>query len=321
VGVLVPDPRAQRTHQAARILGPEWLPQAEPEFVRTFSNDVYRLRESGAQFFLRITSGGRRSESELLSELRFVQFLATSGVPVSEPVPSRDGRLLHRTEIEGDVFYACVFREAAGSEFAKLPSAEKREFFRLAGRSMGLLHRVAGRFIPPGGFERPDWRQDRWVRFPELVPVGEREAWRLFRELQEWTHDLPRDRSTFGLIHGDFTILNMRIQSDRITLFDFDSCCEHWYGYEIATFLHYFGGQDDAGRRPAYHEVLEGYGETGSLLEETVASIPMFGKMRLLYSFLVFAETWGFDGLSPEQAEYFAHRRRLFAADATWPPR
>jgi hypothetical protein len=41
--------------------------------------------------------------------------------------------------------------------------------------------------------------------------------------------------------------------------------------------------------------------------------------MRLLYSFLVFAEEWGFEGLSAPQQAYFAARRRLFGAAPTWP--
>jgi Ser/Thr protein kinase RdoA (MazF antagonist) len=114
----------------------------------------------------------------------------------------------------------------------------------------------------------------------------------------------------------------MRILPERITLFDFDSCCEHWYAYEIATFLHFFGGgQDEATRRQVYEEVLDGYASVAPLDDRTLAAIPLFGKMRLLYSFLVFAEAWGFKGLSPEQETYFAVRRRLFKQDPTWPAR
>jgi len=240
---------------------------------------------------------------------------------VSEPVPSRAGRLVHDAEVEGRAFYASVFREAPGVAFGDLPLSSKQSFFRQAGHTMGRLHHETRGFAPPHDFRRFHWREDRWVRFPDLIPEREREAWQLYRELHEWTRGLPRDRSVHGLIHGDFTILNLRILPDRITLFDFDSCCEHWYAYEIATFLHYFGGQDPALRRHAYEDVLDGYAAATTLDDGMVASIPLFGKMRLLYSFLVFAEEWGFDGLSPEQESYFALRRRLFTEEPAWPAR
>ncbi len=307
--------------KASKVLAAEWVPGVEPEFVRTFSNYVYLLPSKAPRFFLRVTSGAHRSEPELRSELCFVQFLGSRGFPVSEPVPSRSGRLVHATELDGETFCASVFREAPGVEFTNLSPSARREFFRLAGRTMGRLHAEGRGFTRPRGFKRFHWSDDRWKHFSALIPEREREAWQLYHELQAWTRDLPRDPSLFGLIHGDFTILNMRIHPKRITLFDFDSCCEHWYGYEIATFLHYFGGQAGAIRKQAYDEVLGGYTEAAGMDGQVLAAIPLFGKMRLLYSFLVFAEVWGFDGLSPEQAAYFALRRRLFREGPTWPPK
>jgi hypothetical protein len=37
------------------------------------------------------------------------------------------------------------------------------------------------------------------------------------------------------------------------------------------------------------------------------------------YSFLVFAEAWGFENLSAEQQSYFDFRRRLFRESPIWP--
>jgi Ser/Thr protein kinase RdoA (MazF antagonist) len=220
--------------------------------------------------------------------------------------------------LAGETFHAAVFREAPGVEFGALDLSARRPFLRLAGRTMGSLHRLARAFPRPPEFARWHWTDDRWARFPSVVPDSEREAWRLYEELQAWTNGLARDGAVFGLIHGDFTILNLRILPDRVTLFDFDSCGEHWYGYEIATFLHYFGPEASA-REEIYEEVLTGYAGAHPLEARTVETIPLFGKMRLLYSYLVFAEVWGFEGLSPEQEAYFALRRRLFEAAPVWP--
>lgn len=311
------EPDAIRT--ASRVLASEWVPGAEPRFVRAFSNYLYSLSAAGSRLFLRITPATRRSAAELESELQIVQHLGSRGLSVAEPLPSRTGKLLHTLEQDGETLHASVFREAPGAEFADLPATARRDVLRLAGRTMGRLHTEGRGFAPAAGLQRPSWSEDRWARFAALIPEREHEAWRLHEELQAWTRGLPRDPSLFGLIHGDFTILNMRILPERITLFDFDSCCGHWYGYEIATFLHYFGGQDGAARRRAYDAVLDGYAEAAGLDDRMLAAIPRFGKMRLLYSFLVFAEAWGFERLSPTQIEYFAVRRRLFTQEPIWP--
>jgi amicoumacin kinase len=309
---------AARFHDAARVLATAWMPDVEPVFVRAFSNCVYRLPSTPRPRYLRITAASHRSEAELESELDFVRFLGGRGLAVSEPVLSRAARLVHAADVDGETFYACVFEEAPGCPFTELSPDEKRTSLRLAGRAMGRLHAEGQGYAPPGNFQRSPWWEDRWSRFAALVPEREREAWQLFEELQAWTRTLPRDPAVFGLIHGDFTILNMRFLPERVTLFDFDSCGEHWYGYELATFLHYFGGQDAASRRQAYDDVLDGYTETAAPDARTLAALPLFGKMRLLYSFLVFAEEWGFEGLSPEQEAYFALRRRLFGEAPTW---
>jgi len=40
--------------------------------------------------------------------------------------------------------------------------------------------------------------------------------------------------------------------------------------------------------------------------------------LRLLYSFLVFAEEWGFDNLTAQQEAYFEQRRRAFSRESVW---
>jgi Ser/Thr protein kinase RdoA (MazF antagonist) len=123
----------------------------------------------------------------------------------------------------------------------------------------------------------------------------------------------------FGLIHGDFTIANMRLDGNTITLFDFDTCCAHWRAYEIAVFLHNFSGRQATSRQFVYDAFLEGYGQARPITAPLLEAIPLFGKMRLLYSFLAFAEEWGFDNLNARQHAYFEQRRRLFRSPPIWP--
>jgi Ser/Thr protein kinase RdoA (MazF antagonist) len=255
--------------------------------------------------------------AQLKSELEIVHYLVAQGVSAAQPVPSHTGELLHQTEFDNLTYFGCVFEQAPGIFFHR-DAINQERFFRAAGETMGLLHQTLKKFDRPRDFERFHWEADRWCDFEKCVPRHETAAWKLYQELRSWLARESTDPSLFGLVHGDFTINNLRIQDGAIAVFDFDSCCEHWYAYEIAAFLHYFGGQDDETRRLAYCSVLDGYARTGSLTAEMLGQIPPFGKMRLLFSFLVFAQEWGFHELSPQQETYFALRRRLFQAPPTW---
>lgn len=102
-------------------------------------------------------------------------------------------------------------------------------------------------------------------------------------------------------------------------MFDFDASCVHFRAYEIATFLHVFGPLPADHKRRIYDSVLAGYGEVRPIDRELQRQIPRFAQLRLLYSYLVFAQEWGFDSLSPEQEAYFELRRRLLHGPWIWP--
>lgn len=288
------------------------------EFVRNFSNLVYRI-PGHPPAYLRITKEAYRSRAEIESELAMIRHLGASGVPAGQPIAARDGEIIHPATANGIPYSACVFTEAPGVSLHELPSPDLKTFFLESGRLMGRLHKALTKFERPRSFIRRPWADDRWVRFAELVPKKEVEAWELFTELRTWIDGLPTDSSGFGLIHGDFTIMNLRIAGPQITLFDFADSCDHWHAYEIACFLHLFGARDPATRELAYTNVLAGYAEARPVTAAMIEQIPLWGKMRLLFSFLIFAQEWGFENLTPDQEAYYALRRKLFQAPPTWP--
>ncbi len=300
----------------AASLAAHWT-DSSPEFERHFTNLVYRIRGSSGPWYLRITPVTHRSEQQILSELEVVRHLGACGVPCSQPVPARDGRLMHVGEMDGLPHIGCVFEAAPGVVFTDAAVPDQTAFFKSAGRLIGRVHAGLRSFDRSPEFARFTGDQDRWDGFADHVPRGETAAWALHDDLRAWLSEQPKDETHYGLVHGDFTVMNLRIEGQTITLFDFDACCDHWYAYEIATFLHYFGARPDR-RELAYNNVLEGYAATSSVDDALRRQIPRFGQMRLLYSFLVFAEEWGFERLTPEREAYFELRRRLFQARPTW---
>jgi Ser/Thr protein kinase RdoA (MazF antagonist) len=74
-----------------------------PEFIRGFSNVVYRLRRDDGPLYLRITPATHRSLQQILSELDIVQHLCDSGATVSAPCPDREGQLVREGEANGAI--------------------------------------------------------------------------------------------------------------------------------------------------------------------------------------------------------------------------
>lgn len=289
------------------------------EFVRSFSNIVYRLHGADGPLYLRITPATHRSLQQIVSELSMIQHVCNAGVPASAPCPDREGRLIQESKAHGATYFACAFREAEGASYRELDRQSDRSFFCNSGYTLAALHNALDSFQPGPAFRRFSWNDDLWHTFAQIVPQGEVAAWELFQETIRWLATLPRTKPTFGFIHGDFTLMNLRIVPGRVTAFDFDSSCEHWRAYDLACFLHYFGTRPENERMVAYDAFLSGYSQLRVLDARLVRQVPRFGKMRLLYSFLVFAREWGFHNLTPKQEEYFQVRRRLFSGPPTWP--
>ena len=294
-----------------------------PEFVRWFDNVVYRVAHRGANYYLRLTPASRRTKAQIESELDVLRFLAARSIPAARPVASQTGDnvlLFEGLGLEGleAQLIACVFTECPGQAFQRHPPADLGAFWLAAGSAMGRLHRELKQFSRPSSFTRMAWSEERWDRFSEVVPATETEAWLLYEELREWWGSLNRSNN-FGLIHGDFTIKNLHYDDNRISLFDFDCCCEHWFGYELACFLHFFSDYPVAQRRLAYDQTLEGYARTAAVSQELIEQIPLFGKMKLLRGFFVYATEWGLRDLPPDQQGHFNPRRQRLAAPPVWP--
>jgi Ser/Thr protein kinase RdoA (MazF antagonist) len=264
-----------------------------------------------------LTPSTRRNKAQIESELAILRFLNARGIPVTQPIQSTAGEDVLEFESLDRHLIVCVFTECPGVSFQDHP-ANLSTFSFAVGKAMGRLHTVLTRFTKPTNFTRMLWHEDRWNRFAQIIPTTESEAWTLHEQLQEAWKTLDTS-SNFGMIHGDFTIRNLRYDNAQISLFDFDNSCEHWYGYELACFLHHFVGHPDAQKSLVYNGLIRGYAEEVAITQAFLEQLPFFAKMKLLRSFFVSAEEWGFVDLTPEQNALFEMRRRQFR-QVFWQP-
>ena len=280
------------------------------------ANHVYSFLESGTKRYLRLTSSRDRTKAQIEAELDFIAHLHQGGVSVILPISSTAGRLIEEIPVTSSSLFACVFNEAQGERFRYDSTRLNRDHFRLRGKVLGRIHALSKTYIPSDSVRRFAWDEDNLLLTAnEFLPKSEKIVWREIDELRERLRGRPKSSQTYGLIHGDFGETNYRYRDDRLSLFDFDDCCYHWFAYDIAIAIYPHGWREEGSQLLDW--LLEGYSESMPL-DVTLADITMFCQWRLLYMFLVYAKKWGFEHPSKQRAEWFAERREDISRRYAW---
>lgn len=210
--------------------------------MRSGLNDTYAVEIKGEFFALRLHGLHKwwiAGQEDLRFELGLLTFLRTEGLPVSYPLPRRNGEFLGRFETRGFARDYSLFSWAPGE-----PGSDTMAKAHILGRTLAAIHLTADRFRSPHHRYALDERTllDRFVH--EMEPALEQDdpadAW----FIREQISDIRRRIRAFtpgwggwGIIHGDVQELNFNFTADgQITFFDFDLCGYGWRVYDIASY-------------------------------------------------------------------------------------
>ncbi|HET7627479.1 MAG TPA: hypothetical protein VFK44_03725, partial [Bacillales bacterium] len=100
-----------------------------------FENFVYTFGDGDHSRVLRISHGGHRSADQLQAEVDWVVDLFKNDIPVSQPLPSLNDRLVESLRTTAGEFHAVCFAKAAGGP-AK-PEDWNDQLFHTLGKIMG----------------------------------------------------------------------------------------------------------------------------------------------------------------------------------------
>ena len=218
---------------------------ASCKLVSQRENQVFRVEFRESTFALRLHRAGYRSDSELRSELQWMDALAEAGLTVPTPIKSTDGQFLHLVEGAQVDILTWLPGIPLGSTGVAFERDMSREFHAL-GREIAKLHHASDNWIPPGGFSRCRW--DRaglvgasplWGRFWEN-PTFSKEQADLFSAFGVTADaDLLKNciDCDFGLIHADLVRENVLVNQDQLALIDFDDGGFGYRLFDVATAL------------------------------------------------------------------------------------
>jgi Ser/Thr protein kinase RdoA (MazF antagonist) len=268
------------------------------------------------QYLLRIHDPAYQTPASIELELSWLAAMRQEAdLPVPEPIPCLNGRLLTQATLPGtnDTCNCSLLRWVKGRYSLRQAQACH---YRTQGRLMARMHNFASTWkIPPGLFKRAyDW-DGLFMNDAEIgLPAGE--SWKLLP--QDWvkpfgivasrfrqlTDAWGKGPDTYGLIHADMGVdHNVLFWHGEPRLIDFDSSGFGYWIYDLAVAIEHC--RED----PAYtcyrDALLDGYAEYRSLPDEQLNQMELF-----LAASSVYWDLWavGATHVHPEYLEEYCQR-------------
>lgn len=223
-------------------------------YIRSSANHIFLVKNESERYILRFIAVEERSESELVGEIKLLKYLSQQDLKVNLPLQSKQGLEVEKVETELGQYFVSIFTYIEGEhpEIAKL----KQEDFYNWGSALGQLHQCLKKVPANISAMRTSWR-DKLLFIQEADQnEGLREE---LDQLLAYREQLPLTPESYGLIHYDFELDNLKWQNSYIGIIDFDDAIHHWYVADIAYALRdlYKDGIDL--QNPSFKQFIVGY--------------------------------------------------------------
>lgn len=303
--------RIRRMRQLAQAALYDYgLSDARLKFLRQAGNTLFRVNVinppstaeaegyTPGQYMLRIHQPGYQTSQAIELELMWLAALCREAhLPVPEPIPTRDGRLLTQISIPGipEERNCSLLKWVKGRFITKGISPHH---YRAQGRLMARLHDHAAHWSAPAGFTKRkyDWEGLFRDDLGEGIPTSE--AWallppqyvRIYMEIiakvKVVMAELGQDRDAYGLIHGDLGLdANILFWKGEARAIDFDDSGFGYYLYDLSLALEHC--QEDESL-PRYRQaLLDGYRQIRPIPADQLDHLDLF-----LAAYYVYLSLW-----------------------------
>jgi Ser/Thr protein kinase RdoA (MazF antagonist) len=212
-----------------------------------------------------------------------------AGLPVPEPVPTLDGKLLTTLTTPGVPHGRVVslMRWVDGQQLSE--KSLRPSHVKAWGQLVGRLHKFASTWKPPKGFTRFHWNWDGILGNGVLQePVDEliasmpgkyREPFEtVSAETKAAMAILGTGPEVYGMVHIDMYLENILFKAGKPRIIDFEDCGFGYYLYDLAiTLSQWLWNNEMSWFREVF---LDGYTETHTLPNEYIKYLDLFIATR-----------------------------------------
>jgi Ser/Thr protein kinase RdoA (MazF antagonist) len=327
--------RVRRMRQLARVALNDWgLGEARFSLLRQAGNTLFRVNAPGhraapaveglyqeGQYLLRVHQPDYQASEGIELELAWQAAMRREAdLPVPEPVPTLDGRLMTRVWIPGipGERDCSLLRWLKGRYVTK---GIGPRHYRAQGRLMACMHDFAARWQTPPGLDKRHWDWAAMFEDIEGTELTGREVWPLLedglresfevvaRRVGEVMDAWGKGPDVYGLIHADLGVdANLLFWRGEARAIDFDDSGFGYWAYDLAIALEHV--REEPEYAGVHDALLEGYAEIHTLPQEQVAQIDLF-----LAAWYVYLSLWCTAGahLFPHVADRYLRRRERAA--------
>jgi len=252
----------------------------------------------------------------IASELAWLAALRREAdLPVPEPVPTLDGRLLTKVTTPGVPHGRVVSLMRWIDGYHLTTRLHPRRAYAL-GRLVARLHCFSAAWQPPEGFTRFHWDWDGQFGESELsdtaaliasMPVRFQEPFQaVTRQVREVMDSFGKGSDAYGLVHADLYLENVLFKAGEPRLIDFEDCGFSYWMCDIGVFLGQWPWTDEHSRiRDAF---LAGYGQVRTLPGAQLKYLDLF--MAAQYAQMVLWASAFIRDYPARRAEHEAWRER-----------
>jgi len=270
-------------------------------------NDIYSFIKNNKEYILRISTHNENYLFKTIGEMEWLAFLHERGIPVSMPLPMKNGQLVKSliSNTENQYHSVCAFEKAEGEHCDKdYPDTWNNHVIENWGYVIGSIHRETKDFqvsdprFMRGIFDGNDIDgSDVFEKAFAQIPAINK----LWNNLISQLLSLPRTRDTWGLIHNDLHQNNFLVKNNKVHVFDFDDSIYGYFALDIGIALHHalHNAVDKQNAERIILNFMQGYKKANKLDEQTLKSILSFMKYRQLCNF-----GWGYpDNVTEDEQE------------------
>lgn len=282
--------------------------------VQSVTNEMYRCTAKNDVYFARITN--YKSYDEQLEEVTYTNFLKQEGLAVSPTISSLNRKVVEKITLGNKEVLTVLYKAAPGIH---LPREQwNAEVLKELGRQIGRLHRFSKKFeeIHPVKYIN-DWHDNEEYAFLKYIPKEESAIRDIAEEVLSTIKALPKNRTNYGLLHGDLWLENVLVDSEtKLTMVDFQDCEKNFYIFDLAVPIYsaieysFVGGGNivEFGREIT-KAIIDGYQEEHELPAEMLEKLPLFIKLKEVFEYSLMHMYWNKEKLTEEQIRIMNHFR------------